>query len=55
MELWTDKYKPNTLSEMIGNDAKLKSIHNWFKTFNNPKSKKILLLSALLKYREWIC
>lgn len=46
MELWTDKYKPNTLSEMIGNDAKLKSIHNWFKTFNNPKSKKILLLSG---------
>jgi replication factor C subunit 1 len=46
MELWTDKYKPKTLSEMIGNDSKLKLIHSFFKNFKNPKAKKILLLSG---------
>ena len=44
MELWTDKYKPKTLDEIIGNSSKLNAVDNWFKSFNEPKSKKILLL-----------
>ena len=46
MELWTDKYRPKTLSEMIGNDSKLKQIHTWFNNFKKPSAKKILLLSG---------
>jgi len=46
MELWTDKYKPKSLNEMIGNSMKLKMIDDWFKNFKEPKAKKILLLSG---------
>ena len=46
MELWVDKYKPKTLDDIIGNDSKVKAIEKWFEEFNNPESKKILLLSG---------
>ena len=46
MELWTEKYKPQTLDEIIGNSNKLKIVNEWFESFNEVKSKKILLLSG---------
>lgn len=46
MELWTDKYKPKTLSEMIGNTTKIKMIDDFFKNFKDQNAKKILLLSG---------
>lgn len=46
MELWTNKYQPKTLDQMVLNKSKLKSIREWFENFKDPKSKKILLLSG---------
>lgn len=46
MELWTQKYQPKTLDEMVMNQNKIKSIRQWFDNFDDVKSKKILLLSG---------
>lgn len=46
MELWTNKYQPQKLDEMVLNQNKLKMIRQWFENFNDLKSKKILLLSG---------
>lgn len=44
--LWTDKYKPTSFNQIIGNTTKVKQINEFFENFKNPKSKKILLLSG---------
>ncbi len=43
-ELWIDKYKPQSIEELVGNFAKIKTMHEWLKNFNQEDSKKILLI-----------
>jgi len=40
--MWVEKYRPNTLAEVAGNDEAKKTIFNWLK--KKRKNKKIALL-----------
>lgn len=44
--LWTEKYRPKTLKDYIGNQNKVKQIEDWMKNFHKPETPKVLLLSG---------
>ena len=46
--LWTEKYKPKNLRNIIGNKKKIKQIKEWIENFKNkvPNTKKVLLISG---------
>ena len=48
MSLWTDKYKPKKLSDLIGNKIQIKKTKLWLSNFNNKVegTKPALLISG---------
>ena len=42
--LWTDKYRPQTLGEVVGNKAEIKIIQEWVKNWKEGNPQKPLLL-----------
>ena len=42
--LWTDKYRPQTLDEVVGNNKEKKIIQNWVENWKNDIPQKPLLL-----------
>ena len=47
-ELWIEKYRPQKLSDIVGNDKNLEQIHAWFTNFKakKPGTKRALLLGG---------
>lgn len=39
---WTEKYRPRTLSDVVGNDAAVKALRQWAETFGSGKRAVIL-------------
>lgn len=46
--LWTEKYKPTKLSEVIGNKTSIMNIKKWFKDFKNKKGPSSIKNALLL-------
>lgn len=48
MSLWTDKYKPTKISDLIGNKTQIRKVKLWLSNFNNKVegTKTALLLSG---------
>jgi len=44
--LWTDKYKPTQLSEIIGNTKQFQQILYWLKNFNKTIDSKSIIISG---------
>ena len=42
--LWTDKYRPQTLDEVVGNNKEKKIIEDWVKNWKNGNPQQPLLL-----------
>ena len=42
--LWTDKYRPQTLEEVVGNKKEIKIIREWVEKWKNGEAQKPLLL-----------
>ena len=42
--LWTDKYRPQTLGEVVGNKAEIKIIQEWVENWKEGNPQKPLLL-----------
>ena len=42
--LWTDKYRPQSLDEVVGNNKEKKIIRDWVENWKNDKPQKPLLL-----------
>ena len=40
--LWTDKYQPNSISEIVGNNKQIKQVHDWAKNWNVDSNPLIL-------------
>ena len=43
MELWTEKYKPRKLDEVIGNKSTIRRLFNWLKNWKSESKRAILL------------
>lgn len=45
-EMWVDKYRPRTITDLVGNEDNMKAIRDWFRSYKNrdPKIKRALLL-----------
>ena len=48
MEAWTEKYRPQTLDDVIGNDRAVAALRNWGQQWNSSKlpRKRAVILSG---------
>ena len=46
MESWAEKYRPNTLSEIIGNTKTISQLQNWAGSWGEKMTKKGVILSG---------
>lgn len=46
--LWVNKYAPKTISEVVGNSSKIRTLETWIKNYKNkkPGTKKVALISG---------
>lgn len=47
-EIWTEKYRPENLADLVGNELQVDEIETWFKAYKNrdPNIKRALLFSG---------
>jgi len=46
MESWAEKYRPESLSDLIGNTSALNDLKNWASSWGNKTTKKGIILSG---------
>ena len=46
MESWAEKYRPNSLSEIIGNTKTISQLQNWAGSWGEKMTKKGVILSG---------
>ena len=48
VEDWTERYRPNSIEQMEGNESQLRKIRHWLEQWDspNPPEKKGILLSG---------
>ena len=46
MESWAEKYRPESLSDLIGNTSVINDLKNWASSWGNKTTKKGIILSG---------